>query len=1251
MRTSRLVVLLVPLLVVALVWLCVALVLDDESPTGPGGGSVPAAPGAGTATGDTAARRPTTRTHRPATVTGEVRLAQDGSPATGIAVTLTRDGAPAADAASGPDGRFTLTGLPAGEGYALAVEVSGYAPVHLAGLELRSGETRDVGQLLLAPGVRARVRVWSSVNLPLPDARVAAYRLPAYASTFEGDAPVAVAQGVCGADGVAVFEGLATGTWAFVATHPGHARRGETGVELGLFEVERTIDIHLDRGYALAGTVVDERRAPIAGARVLAVARGLSSDSATAPLGQRTTAGPDGRFRFEGIPGADMIVWAGRPGAPMAIALAVRVPDVTDVDVVLAGGGRIEGRVTGKDGTPVDDARVTISMSVLRGFPIEVPATTEADGTFTVELPMEGTVDSVGATKPGWSEGYDPRFNSGTQVARTGLVHTAEIELNPSVLIRGRVTGPRGPLGGATLYAGTDAGLVTESADENGEYTLSPPTGAKWAVIWATHDAHAMPGLSAEETELPQGWSENAPITRHAELRMELPLPPGVVERDFVLEARTAESVTDVHGVVIEQGTRTGVADAWVSGEGVRQVRTGADGSFELKGVPRRSDLSVGTNHPDFTSVWIDLDTSAGPPESPVELPVTRRPRVAGVVLRPDGSPAQNAYVQIVDPPDDRVDDEWSWVDNARLPVGADGRFEHPLPDDSGTYVVRAVAPGFARTNSAPLHLTPGTPRYDVSITLAEGAGLEGHVDDESGAPVAFAQVSLLPLPGESRPEDVGYPGAWGPPVSAVTDASGTFLMKALSPGRYAVKAWATGALPTTVVVHIPEEATVHLTLQGARMIAGHVVFADGTPAKGVLMHATTDADRGSSDEPTTRSGLDGSFAFQGLPSAPHDVSVVPDRAGDNVLSSTSRGVEAGTTDLRMVVERGLEVSGVVLLPDGVPVAYAEVFITHGAGDEGDEQDSTGTEQGGRFRFVGLTSGSVRVFVRNVNDYEGLDVFPGPTVAAGTRDVRVTLPGLGSLTGVLVDDAGEPLQGAHVNAIPESAAQGNAAVRAEDMTLQVDDDGRFEFRAPQGARYRFQVAYAPRPAVLLESPVGVVGGPAVRLQAGVGLTLGGVVRDRGGKSVVNASVGVYSDDWGFARSGQTGEDGRFEIAGLKPGTCHVQVAAAGFADAQVDAESGTSDTAVVLEPTVATGGVVYDRDGHPVANANVMLQPTARAGVSYQSSTGEDGRFSFNDMPEGEYQVHVYRDGWDDWRPSGTVRAGRTDLRIDIDSQ
>jgi hypothetical protein len=239
-----------------------------------------------------------------------------------------------------------------------------------------------------------------------------------------------------------------------------------------------------------------------------------------------------------------------------------------------------------------------------------------------------------------------------------------------------------------------------------------------------------------------------------------------------------------------------------------------------------------------------------------------------------------------------------------------------------------------------------------------------------------------------------------------------------------------------------------------------------------------------------------------------------------------------------------------------------------------------------------------------------------------------------------------------VNAIPDNdTASSTGAPRAGNMTLQVDDQGRFDFAGPVGARYRFQIQYTPRPAVLLDSPIGVVGGTPVRLQAGPGLSVSGTVRDRDGRALPGASLNVHSSDWSFSRQAQTGADGRFEVAGLAAGACHLEVSAPGMAAAQLDAEAGATDVAIVLQPSVVTSGIAYDKDGRPASGVQVMLQSKEREGSAYWASTGDDGRFSFGDMPEGEYLLQISREGWEEWRDRGTVVAGRNDVRIDVESE
>jgi hypothetical protein len=180
------------------------------------------------------------------------------------------------------------------------------------------------------------------------------------------------------------------------------------------------------------------------------------------------------------------------------------------------------------------------------------------------------------------------------------------------------------------------------------------------------------------------------------------------------------------------------------------------------------------------------------------------------------------------------------------------------------------------------------------------------------------------------------------------------------------------------------------------------------------------------------------------------------------------------------------------------------------------------------------------------------------------------LPGDGlALTGVVVDGAGEPIDGA-------------------ELTLELEAD--LADHALSGGM-----------AVAATTDAGVGG------DAGV---IAGAAGDAGVPPLATAAP--------------TGADGRFALDGLDPGRYRLRVTGRGLLDAELRAVPVPSDELrIVVARQVAIEGTVTD-DGKPVVGASVGVRGEAIGGT-LEVKTDVRGTFAIASLPEGRYQVFAYR--------------------------
>ncbi len=122
-------------------------------------------------------------------------------------------------------------------------------------------------------------------------------------------------------------------------------------------------------------------------------------------------------------------------------------------------------------------------------------------------------------------------------------------------------------------------------------------------------------------------------------------------------------------------------------------------------------------------------------------------------------------------------------------------------------------------------------------------------------------------------------------------------------------------------------------------------------------------------------------------------------------------------------------------------------------------------------------------------------------------------------------------------------------------------------------------------------------------------------------------------------TGDTDADGRFTIERIPPGGYYIAVDADGYAPkligwATVNATS-FQHYEVVLSQSRDLGGQVVDADNQPLADVKVRLSNVVGLdGLGYPPggestiTTGADGQFAFDALPEGIVQLACYKDGY-----------------------
>ncbi len=444
-------------------------------------------------------------------------------------------------------------------------------------------------------------------------------------------------------------------------------------------------------------------------------------------------------------------------------------------------------------------------------------------------------------------------------------------------------------------------------------------------------------------------------------------------QRDMVLlpEAVVAGTVVGVDGKP--------VGDAWITIDprGTLQIRdaavhgrSAADGTFRLAGVsPGRVEVSAVA--PGARSRAIGLVLGAGETREGVIVRLDRAARFSGHIKEGD-KPIAGASIGL------RVG---SLIEPALAVSQPDGSFsiDRAPPGQLGVVVegYRVVAP--------------------LSVKIA-------------GDTTADIEVRALPkLRGTVVRHGVPVPNAMVQcPGTPITDANGAFSCTIDTFGTVTVTAVDSEGHWGQVQVAIQEgdsDATVTIELANAGTICGNVHDIAGTPIRGITVHAVNEPMQVFGDD---TSGDDGAFCIRYLQNdGTYEVTV---SSGGQKLAPLTPvppvKIVNGHAEVSIVLASPKSsIAGIVVDDAGAPLADVAVRVRAEAADaENLRFDETSplavalTDVNGHFSIEHLADGDYAVLASARDGSEGRLEH----VAAGTRDVKLTLATAGAIAGTLV---------------------------------------------------------------------------------------------------------------------------------------------------------------------------------------------------------------------------------------------------------
>ncbi len=671
-------------------------------------------------------------------------------------------------------GRFEVRGVAPGD-YTVRVAAAGWATETIDPVKLAREEATKPLDVVLSPGasisgtVVRRTGGGAEGFLVLPRAPGASGGAPGAGRDLLPTGP----------DGTFVLDGLRAGAAYDLQVLGGGAGPGP--VQKGVVAPAAGLEIVVTGTGSIEGNVVDARTGqPLTtfdvsyeqermGGMVFRVARRGAGLGGGAAEKVRVEA-EDGRFVLENVPAGRWAVVVEAKGYQTARAGGVVVEEATiteGVEVKVPPGSALKGRVTdAKSGRPVVEAIVSAGTSAGRGGPPpgllgldDSGQPTDADGRFELDGLAPGKV-TVRVDHPD----YEDRTET-VELKEGGS--TVEIALSRGGTLGGTVLSPtRQPVAGAdvTLQAAGDGGggrgpfggaLQGAVTDSSGRFRFSHVSAGRY-----TASAH-LPGQSSE----PQ----------------EAVLAAGESKEDLVLVLAGGATL---RGVVtgLPQGQAGGVA---IFASGPQQfrgsTRTGADGRFELTGLPvgtttvtaNAGDMLGGSLRGASRSVTV----AEGQLEADVEIAFEGTAALSGTITR-GGRPVSGAMV---------------FAGPQRGGANASTR-----ADDAGRYRMEGLEDGDYRVSVQPTPGAGGGAGLSKTVQVSGETSLDFEIPTASLSGIVLSGSTKQPLEGARVTANLQGGAAVEAGrrfAGATTDTNGRWFLDDVEPGTWDLTFRRTGYL------------------------------------------------------------------------------------------------------------------------------------------------------------------------------------------------------------------------------------------------------------------------------------------------------------------------------------------------------------------------------------------------------------------------------------------------------------------------